>query len=279
MPAPHATPDRAGTRPRRIRGGRAPRLPPLPTGLALLLLAAAPATATDLPPALVADFTRQVQPLLLNKCAAGACHGGPSAPPPRLMRAGVSGQFDRNTTLANMAALDDAIRQSGSHRGFLTTISGRHPAEAGSSRLTLSPLTPAERSVLDRWLSASAERRGPPRLLPAQPEPERLATAAPEAAAATPPAPPDKKPSARGDVEPAAATVPAESPVEPTAPRPKPAAAMKSGASPEASAAARPATAAPRPNRFRALIDRASNPPPLPPPEKPRGVLLGPAEE
>ncbi|NBW87768.1 MAG: hypothetical protein EBR23_13320, partial [Planctomycetia bacterium] len=49
-------------------------------------LAILPAGAHDLPPELVARFTRQVQPLILNRCAAGACHGGPAAHAPRFAR-------------------------------------------------------------------------------------------------------------------------------------------------------------------------------------------------
>ena len=49
-------------------------------GLTLMggAVSAVPGTGADLSPAAVADFTRKVQPLVLNKCAAGACHGGPA---------------------------------------------------------------------------------------------------------------------------------------------------------------------------------------------------------
>ena len=57
-----------------------------------LLLAPATGRAGDLPPQLMARFTRQVQPLILNKCAAGACHGGPSAHSPAFNRGDVRGQ-------------------------------------------------------------------------------------------------------------------------------------------------------------------------------------------
>ena len=246
----------------------------LATAMAAVAVPAPMAPATDLPPALVGEFTRQVQPLLLNKCAAGACHGGAAAPAPRLIRAGVAGQFDRATTLANMATLDEAIRRSGSHRGFLATISGRHPAEPGSSRLSLAPLTPPERAVLERWLIASAERRGPPRLLP-QAEPDSLAIdkekpPTPEPRPADRNAPPRESATGLKPVTGTETDEPGTKSPQPS-PRNPP---QNSTSSP------RRADAAPqRPNRFRALIDSAANPLPLPPPETPRGVLLGPAAE
>jgi len=311
MPSAHVIPGRQANRgphraPGRSRRTAAPASSATPASLSMptcgvfLILATATAAitgvpgmaaATDLPPALVGEFTRQVQPLLLNKCAAGACHGGAAAPVPRLIRAGVAGQFDRATTLTNMAALDEAIRRSGSNRGFLATISGRHPAEPGSSRLSLAPLTPPERAMLERWLVASAERRGPPRLLP-QAGPDTLAIEKDEKEK---PQTPEPRPADRGapprdpasGVKPVAGTEagepdtksPPKSPQRlpehsPAKPGPSPAASKAVTASP------RRADAAPqRPNRFRALIDSAANPLPLPPPETPRGVLLGPAQE
>jgi hypothetical protein len=35
------------------------------------------------------------------------------------------------------------------------------------------------------------------------------------------------------------------------------------------------ASAAPLPNRFRAMLDAAANPAPLPPPQEPQGIILG----
>lgn len=299
MPSAHVIPGRqANRRPHRAPGrSRRTAAPALSKASAFLILATATAAvaaaagtaaATDLPPALVGEFTRQVQPLLLNKCAAGACHGGAAAPVPRLIRAGVAGQFDRATTLANMAALDEAIRRSGSNRGFLATISGRHPAEPGSSRLSLTPLTPPERAMLERWLVASAERRGPPRLLP-QAGPDTLAIEKET------PQTPEPRPADRGtlprdsanSVKPAAGTEAGEPDTE-SPPKSPPRSPENAPAKPGASrAAAKAATASPRradaapqrPNRFRALIDSAANPLPLPPPETPRGILLGPAQE
>ena len=167
------------------------------------------AGATDLPPPLMARFTKHVQPLLLNKCAAGACHGGPAAHSPQFKRGDVSGRIDRGVTLANIETLFRVIGQEGSVAPFLTTISARHPASATTTSLTMEPLTTAERASLEQWMNAATGRR---------------------------------------NLEASRTTTPAT---------------------------AAQASAIPTSNRFRAMLDAAANPPPLPPPQEPRGIILG----
>ena len=113
--------------------------------------------AADLPPQLMARFTKHVQPLILNKCAAGACHGGPTAHEPHFNRGDVSGRIDRGVTLANVETLFRSIGKEGNATQFLTTISARHPAS--STSLTMAPLTTAERATLEQWLIAATGRR------------------------------------------------------------------------------------------------------------------------
>jgi len=165
--------------------------------------------AADLPPQLMARFTKHVQPLILNKCAAGACHGGPSAHAPHFSRGDVSGRIDRGVTLANVETLFRSIGKEGNATPFLTTISARHPASSTGASLTMAPLTTAERATLEQWLIAATGRR---------------------------------------DLE---------------ASRPK------------TPVAATQASAIPTPNRFRALLDAAANPPVLPPPQEHQGIILG----
>jgi hypothetical protein len=176
-----------------------------------IAIAASPAVlpAADLPPHLMARFTKNVQPLVLNKCAAGACHGGPSAHAPHFNRGDVSGRIDRNVTLANIDTLLRAIGKEGNARPFLTTISARHPASSTSTSLALVPLTTTERATLEQWLNAAGGRG------------ELVATRQAPATASAPPA------------------------------------------------------AIPKPNRFRAMLDAAANPPSLPPPQQPQGIILG----
>jgi hypothetical protein len=165
--------------------------------------------AADLPPHLMARFTKHVQPLLLNKCAAGACHGGPTAHAPHFNRGDVSGRIDRSVTLANIETLFRVTGKNGSAAPFLTTISARHPRASAGSSLTMVPLTTAERVTLEQWLNAATGRR---------------------------------------DLE---------------ASRP-----TKTSSGTQTAAAAQP-------NRFRAMLDAAANPPPLPPPQEPQGIILG----
>jgi len=179
--------------------------------VATVAIAAMPsiAPAADLHPNLMARFTKHVQPLLLNKCAAGACHGGPSAHAPHFNRGDVSGRIDRGVTLANIETLFRATGQNGTATPFLTTISARHPASATSTSLTMKPLTTAERATLEQWLVAATGDRD---------------------LVASPPATPNTTTQS---------------------------------------------LATPTPNRFRAMLDAAANPAPLPPPQEPHGIILG----
>lgn len=151
------------------------------------------------PGSTVADFTRRVQPLLMNRCASGACHGGTDAPAPRLDRGDVAGRIDRESTLANMDAILAACGPARDPAALVATISGRHPASAITPHQLATPLSPRERAILEGWLRSALTAR----------------TFAPPATAAGTP-----------------------------------------------------------PNRFQKLLDTAANPPPLPPPEQPKGLRI-----
>lgn len=162
-------------------------------------LAACGRAADAAPPASVADFTRRVQPLLLNRCATGACHGGPESPAPRLLRGDAAGRIDREITLANMDAILAACGPARDPATMITTISERHPASAASTHELAAPLSPRERATLENWLRSTLT----------------------------------------------------------------------------AQTFAAPATATPAaPNRLQKLLDTAANPPALPPPQGPQGVIL-----
>ena len=153
--------------------------------LLALLTATHPLVAADLHPALLARFTRQVQPLLLNKCAAGACHGGPAGHVPNFLRGDLAGQIDRNVTLANLETLLESIESGGGLPPFLKTISSRHPASATAVHRGMTPLTTVERGILERWLTATIG----PGDVPSSVSPPALAaprTASPPAAASLP---------------------------------------------------------------------------------------------
>ena len=127
-------------------------------GLTLMgsVVSTVPGTAADLSPAAVADFTRKVQPLVLNKCAAGACHGGPAAHEPRFRRADVRGSFSRADTLANIDVFLQILGPDRDPKPLIDLLSVRHPAGDGSKptsrTLTMSPLTPRERMTIESWI-------------------------------------------------------------------------------------------------------------------------------
>jgi hypothetical protein len=194
------------------------RLPPLRVLLAILLLAILacgviqPADAAELPPPLVAKFTRHVQPLLLNKCAAGACHGGPAAAVPRLQRGFGGGSLDRTTTLANLESFLAAVGTDRDPQQLVAALAVRHPATAAKGAIVAAPLSARERLTLEQWL---ADVRS---------------------------------------VEPLRRFDPAVTPVTATVAEPS----------------------AAKPNRFRELLDTAANPPQLPPPQEPQGLIFKP---
>jgi len=173
-------------------------------------MAALPARAAEMPPHLVATFTRQVQPLLLNKCAAGACHGGQAAPALKLQRGFGGGSLDRTTTLANLDSFLGAIGTDRDPRSLVATLAVRHPASAAPRAAIAAPLSARERITLETWLAAVRSFDPPRRFDPA--------------------------------VTPASATFPEPAPTPP--------------------------------NRFRALLDAAANPSPLPPPQEPPGIIF-----
>lgn len=115
----------------------------------------------QVPPQVLADFTRRVQPLVLNRCAAGACHGGPQSPEPRFIRPDARSGIDRRNTQANLHAFLSAVGGDLDSGGLARLLADGHPAAPASSRLVAAPLSPQERITLDRWLQdvRLAERR------------------------------------------------------------------------------------------------------------------------
>lgn len=181
-------------------------------GAALLATCGTASTsAADLPPQVVSAFTQRVQPFVLNRCAAGACHGGPESPAPRFQRPVGSGQPDRLHTLANLEAFLDAVGPDRDARPLAALLATGHPRTEPAMPRRAAPLTTPERISLERWLAEVRAAEG----------------------IATP---------GESGVVPASAEI-----AEPVAPRP---------------------------NRFRDLLDAAAHPSSLPPPEEPRGVIF-----
>ncbi|MFM1904671.1 MAG: hypothetical protein RLZZ440_2571, partial [Planctomycetota bacterium] len=127
---------------------------------------------------------------------------------------------------------------AGSLAGLLAV---RHPAEPASPRLVAAPLTPRERLTLDTWL-------GQVRLAEHRP----ISDPAVMQAAAFAPAP-------------------AASPTDRRHPGPLPA-SIAIQTPPQAAGAKLPGP--PPGNRFKHLLESAANPPQLPPPREPQGVIF-----
>jgi len=232
------------------------RRPPRPRGLpvrglaaGLLVLAGSVSRAADVPPQLVAEFTRRVQPLILNRCAAGACHGGPESPAPHFARRDPHGGFDRRSTLANLEQFLEAVGPERNAGKLASLLAVRHPTAPVSARLVAPPLSPRERAALDQWLSAV-------RIV----EHDTLDPAVMQASAITAVPMPESPP-------------PAPSLTLPPSLRPTPipvAAAVLT--LPHLPGPVTPP--APAANRFKNLLDAAANPTPLPLPQEPRGMIF-----
>lgn len=130
--------------------------------LAALIAVGGSAQAADPPPAVLAEFTQRVQPLLLNTCAAGACHGGPAAPSPRLVRSFGASRADRRITLANLQAFLEAVGPQRDPHPLVELLSRRHPATAAAGDFTALPLTIHQRKTFESWLRAVRASEGGP---------------------------------------------------------------------------------------------------------------------
>ncbi len=198
----------------------------------------AQAPLTD--PAGLASFTRAIQPLLLNRCAAGACHGGPASAQLQLTRGPTRGRIDRPTTLVNLQRLSEAVASKGGDRRFLQAVLRNHPPDMLPGRPAGGLLSVRERQLLATWLAAF-----------------------------TPP--PASAPQADADKQAVAQRVTPANFEQPASPRPQ-THSRQAQASPALPVVAVPATD--RPNRFRQLLEQAANPPRLPPPQVTKGLQL-----
>ena len=122
--------------------------------LTLAAIGCGVATASDLPPELVGRFTRQVQPLLVNRCAAGACHGGPAGHEPRFERGPASARPDRGHTLANIDTFLTTVGDDRDPAALVRMLAATHPTKPGRSRLAAAPLTATERRTIASAMAA-----------------------------------------------------------------------------------------------------------------------------
>ena len=145
-----------------LPGGHATAVEIFPDAKPAAPVITAPPVPLDLPPHVVADFTRRVQPLVLNRCASGACHGSPTGPEPRFTRSDPRGGIDHRSTHVNLRAFLAAVGPDGDATRLAALLAAGHPAKPASPRLVAAPLSPQERISLERWLAGVRQSgRGP----------------------------------------------------------------------------------------------------------------------
>jgi hypothetical protein len=108
-----------------------------------------PPAAASFDARLVSSFTSGIQPLLLNRCATGNCHGGTDAAAPQFQRQLFRGNIDRHMTLANIDALTSVLRPDFDARRLLLAASTPH---GGSNR---PPLSNQQLHTLALWINAA----------------------------------------------------------------------------------------------------------------------------
>ena len=115
---------------------------------------AAEPSKQEVHPATLGSFTRAIQPLLLNRCAAGACHGGPQGAEPKLLRGPIHGQANQRTTLKNLHSVTTSIQHKSSDITFLSKILNHHDKSKKSSVTKKSLLTSHEQELFVTWLTS-----------------------------------------------------------------------------------------------------------------------------
>ena len=123
---------------------------------AAVMLAITGAAGADEPaidPTTLSSFTRAIQPLLLNHCATGACHGGDTAAAPQFRRGPAGGRANRTTTLANLQSITKAVADAGGNQAFLHKVLTGHEPSPSLRRGTPLSLSDHERQLLQTWLA------------------------------------------------------------------------------------------------------------------------------
>ena len=136
---------------------------------------AAEPSRQEVHPATLGSFTRAIQPLLLNRCAAGACHGGPQGAEPKLLRGPIHGQANQRTTLKNLHSITTSIQHKSRDITFLSKILKHHDKSKKPSVTKKSLLTTQEQELFATWLtSLPQESKTQPRAVSTFPQTQRV---------------------------------------------------------------------------------------------------------
>ena len=132
------------------------------SSLALSSLAVADDLSTsDVSPAIVGSFTRAIQPLLLNRCAAGACHGGTQGTEPKLIRGPVHGRVNRKTTLMNLESVTSSVMHNAEDTQALALILDHHNTKENKPVKNKPLLTAREQESLVTWIASLPRHTSP----------------------------------------------------------------------------------------------------------------------
>ena len=121
--------------------------------LTRLAVAADPTSTQETNPAILGSFTRAIQPLLLNRCAAGSCHGGPQGVEPKLLRGPIHGQANQKTTLRNLRSITTSVQHKSSDLNFLSKILNHHDKRTKRSATNSPLLRTHEQKLFATWLT------------------------------------------------------------------------------------------------------------------------------
>lgn len=117
----------------------------------------------ELPEDSVEQFTTTVQPLLLNRCSTGGCHGSRTGSPFRLIRPPFGRELQRPFTQRNLHAVLQAIdNQDSSSRSFAQALHPHGPDKRADPNLTESQM-----EQIRSWMTQLARTRStirPPRI-------------------------------------------------------------------------------------------------------------------
>ena len=118
-------------------------------------------STSDVSPAIVGSFTRAIQPLLLNRCAAGACHGGTQGTEPKLIRGPVHGHVNRKTTLMNLESVSSSVMHNAEDTRALASILDHHNIKENKPVKNKPLLTAREQESLVTWLASLPRNTSP----------------------------------------------------------------------------------------------------------------------
>jgi hypothetical protein len=126
-------------------------------------------------PAVIGSFTRAIQPLLLNRCAAGACHGGSQGAEPQLLRGPIHGQANQRTTLKNLESITTSVQNKSNDRMFLSKILNHHDKRTNASVPKKKLLTAHEQELFVTWLtSLPQDPKTQPQAVSSSPQTQRV---------------------------------------------------------------------------------------------------------